>query len=251
MENLLTVMSTKPAINHLLDCLSVTTRNWFIDNCSLIELVFGDPLSLANEPIKHVYFPTSGCISLFTEPIDNQSLEMSLIGNEGVLGATLALGNTHAPMKSIVQTAGSALRMDASLFIEGVNSSIQVKQLIHSYLYVSILQLAQTGACNRFHEVKQRLARWLLTTYDRTNADSLHLTHQFLSEMLGVRRSAITIAAHSMQQQGIITYSRGEVVVLSEQGLKDISCSCYQAAIMTYRKHLCSHHAHVNDASEK
>lgn len=228
----------KPVINHLFSRLSGSTRQWLIENSTSVELVFGESINIANEPITDIYFPITGFVSLLAEIDNNQSLEMGLIGNEGMSGATIALGNLNAPMNSIVQGSGSALRMDAAVFLEGIKSNLELEKLILKYLFVLIQQLAQTGACNRFHEVKQRLARWLLATQDRQHSDHLHLTHQFLSQMLGVRRSAVTIAAGSIQEQGIIAYKRGLITVKSRAALEKVSCSCYKAAIHSYRKHL-------------
>lgn len=224
--------------NHLLNYLPKLDRNRFLEDCTPIELVFGETLNIAEEAINYVYFPLTGFISLLVEVGEKQSLEMGLIGNEGMLGATLVLDNPKAPMKSIVQGSGSALRMDATRFNHRVKSNLVVRKLVHNYLYVLMQQLAQTGACNNFHEVKQRLARWLLMTQDRTHSDHLQLTHQFLAKMLGVRRSAVTIAAGYLQQQGIISYNRGQITILSRLGLEKLSCECYFASVNAYQKTL-------------
>jgi len=233
-----TTTCTSPVTNHLLNYLPKLDRNRFLEDCTPIELVFGETLNIAEEAINYVYFPLTGFISLLVEVGEKQSLEMGLIGNEGMLGATLVLDNPKAPMKSIVQGSGSALRMDATRFNHRVKSNLVVRKLVHNYLYVLMQQLAQTGACNNFHEVKQRLARWLLMTQDRTHSDHLQLTHQFLAKMLGVRRSAVTIAAGYLQQQGIISYNRGQITILSRLGLEKLSCECYFASVNAYQKTL-------------
>lgn len=234
----MTATCTSPTTNHLLNCLPEPDRHWFIENCTVVELVFGETLSVSEEPIKYVYFPLTGFISLLLEVNDNQSLEMGLIGNEGILGATLAFEKQNAPMKSIVQGAGNALRIDATLFCHYLNNNHAVRKLILNYLYVLMQQLAQASACNNFHEVKQRLARWLLMTQDRAHSDTLYLTHQLLAKMLGVRRSAVTIAAGYIQQQGIISYNRGHINVLSRSGLEKLSCQCYFSDVNAYQKTL-------------
>tara|TARA_R110001583_G_scaffold48733_5_gene152552 strand:- start:12405 stop:13121 length:717 start_codon:yes stop_codon:yes gene_type:complete len=233
-----TAACTSPATNHLLNYLPKLERQWFLEDCTSVELVFGETLNIAEESIKYVYFPLTGFISLLVEVAEKQSLDMGLIGNEGMLGATLALENPKAPLKSIVQCSGNALRMDATIFHHRVKNNLVVRKLIHNYIYVMMQQLAQTGACNNFHEVKQRLARWLLMTQDRTNSDHLQLTHQFLAKMLGVRRSAVTIAAGYLQHQGIISYNRGQIKILSRQGLEKLSCQCYFASVNAYQKTL-------------
>jgi CRP-like cAMP-binding protein len=224
--------------NRLLSCLSEQQYKWCIKHSKPVHLEFGEILNNADEEIKYVYFPLTGFISLLVDIVDAPSIEMGLIGNEGMLGATLALGNNHAPMKSIIQGSGSALRMDADLFCQRLTTHAPLRQLLHSYLYVVSLQLAQIGACNCFHEVQQRLARWLLMSHDRAHLNQFHLTHEFLATMLGVRRSAVTIAAGILQHQGLISYTRGQIKILSRLGLENASCSCYAAAIDTYDRNI-------------
>jgi CRP-like cAMP-binding protein len=231
-----TVIYTSPVSNQLLNYLPNLEREWFLENCTPVELVFGEILNVAEEAITYVYFPLTSFISLLVEIGEKQSLAMGLIGNEGMLGATLALENSKAPLKSIVQGSGSALRMDATIFHHRVQSNLVLRKLIHNYLYVLMQQLAQSGVCNNFHEVKQRLARWLLMTQDRTNSEHIKLTHQFLAKTLGVRRSAVTIAAGLIQQQGIISYNRGQISILSRPGLEKLSCQCYFSAVNVYQK---------------
>tara|TARA_B110000438_G_scaffold280261_1_gene305365 strand:+ start:1130 stop:1903 length:774 start_codon:yes stop_codon:yes gene_type:complete len=238
LEILVNATCTSPVNNHLLNYLPIQERQLFLDVCTPVELVFGETLNIADEVIKYVYFPLTSFISSLVEVGEKQSLEMGLIGNEGMLGATLALGNPKAPMKSIVQGSGNALRMDATMFHHQVKNNLVISKLIHNYLYVLIQQLAQTGACNNFHEVKQRLARWLLMTQDRTNSEHLQLTHQFLAKILGVRRSAVTIAAGCLQRQGIISYNRGQINILSRSGLENSSCQCYFSSVNAYQKTL-------------
>lgn len=227
-----------PVSNHLLNCLSQKQHQWFLAHSTTVHLEFGKVLCMADETIDYVYFPLSGFISLLIPIVDEPSIEMGLIGNEGMLGATLALDKLKAPMRSIVQGAGSALRMEAQVFTQRIKSNLALRQLLHSYLYVLLVQLAQTGACNCFHEVQQRLARWLLMSHDRAHVSQFHLTHEFLATMLGVRRSAVTIAAGALQHQGLISYTRGHINVLSRQGLEQAACGCYAAAIDAYAKNI-------------
>ncbi len=231
----MTATCTSPVSNHLLNYLPNLERQCFFDDCTPVELVFGETLNFAGEAIKYVYFPLTCFISLHVEVGEKQTLAMGLIGHEGMLGATLSLEHPKAPLKSIVQGAGSALRMDATMFHYWIKNNLVVRKLIHTYLYVLMQQLAQTGACNNFHQVKQRLARWLLMTQDRTNSEHLQLTHQLLAKILGVRRSAVTIAAGYLQQQGLISYNRGQINILSRLGLEKLSCQCYFAAVNTYK----------------
>ncbi|WP_340676554.1 Crp/Fnr family transcriptional regulator [Paraglaciecola sp.] len=230
--------NTLPITNHLLSCLSQQQHQWFVANSAPVTLEFGEVLGEAGDNVEYVYFPVTGFISLLVAVVDAPSIEMGLIGSEGMLGATLALGNNHAPMQSLVQGEGTALRMDAEVFRQRLTSDVALRQLIHNYLYVSLLQLAQTGACNCFHEVQQRLARWLLMSHDRAHSEHFHLTHDFLATMLGVRRSAVTIAAGVLQHEGLISYSRGHITILSRHGLESASCGCYGTAIDVYQKNI-------------
>lgn len=228
-----------PNANRLLNYLPDEKVRWIVNQCEDVNLTFGDTLHVAEEPIEYVYFPLTSFISLLTNNLYDQFLEMGLIGNEGMLGATLALDNQYAPMNSIVQGTGSALRIRASEWVRCLAKDKTLTKLIHGYLYVLMQQLAQAGACNRFHEVQQRLARWLLMTEDRACSDELELTHLFLAKMLGVRRSAVTIAAGVLQQQGIISYHRGKIKILSRSELEIASCQCYETSKRAYQKHLC------------
>jgi CRP-like cAMP-binding protein len=173
--------------------------------CEVVKLVTGDILCEHDAPYLHTYFPLRGVIALVTIMGRNRPLEMGLIGNEGMLGATLALG---------VVTA--------------------LRRNIYRYLYVLLTQFAQSAACTHFHEIEPRLARWLLMTQDRAHADHFHLTHEVLATLLGVRRSGISIAAGSLQQRGLIRYVRGNIRILDRPGLEVAACGCYVALLADY-----------------
>jgi len=213
--------------NHLISCMSLEERSRFLQNCESTELFFGDILCEPDQSIQHVYFPLTGFISLVISMKGHQPLEVGLIGNEGMLGATLALGVTDAPLKAVVQGSGSALRMTAAQFQHELRNSPSMLSTLNRYLYVLVMQLSQTAACTHFHEIEPRLARWLLMTHDRAHADHFHLTQEYLADMLGVRRSSITIAAGNLQQQKIISYIRGEIKILDRKELEGASCECY------------------------
>lgn len=218
-----------PATNRLLDALPHEDCEWLLTKCEHIELKFPEVLYRPGEPISYAYFPTGSFISLVT-PIDGSpGLEVGLIGNEGMLGITLMLGVDIAPFHALVQGAGPALRIEASLFLRALKQSAALQQQLKRYLYVSLSQLAQTAACTRFHVVEARLARWLLMTQDRAHSNYFHVTHVFLAYILGVRRVGITKAANSLQKKQLISYQRGNVTILDRAGLEAASCGCYQA----------------------
>ena len=158
---------------------------------------------------------------------------MGLIGNEGMLGATLVLGVEVAPMRAVVQGAGAAWRMNPRDSRRNCTTPA-LRRTIHRYLYVLLTQFAQSAACTHFHEIEPRLARWLLMTHDRAHADHFYLTHEVLAAMLGVRRSSITIAAGALQQRGLIRYVRGDISILDRPGLEAAACGCYDALIADY-----------------
>jgi len=224
--------------NRLLAALPLRNRQSFLADCDRVELGFADVLCESGEPLRHVYFPLDSFISLVTELEDGARLEVGIIGDEGMLGVSLALGVNTSPQHAMVQGAGPALRMTAGAFRRQYNDSAALREGLHRYIYVLVGQLAQTAACTRYHVVEARLARWLLMTRDRAHSSQFHLTHEFLAYMLGVRRVGITQAASSLQERGLIRYSRGEIFILDGAGMEKVSCGCYRQAIEMYERTL-------------
>jgi CRP-like cAMP-binding protein len=220
--------------NRLIASLPRKDRQQFLAGCKPVELVFEEILAEPGEPLRQVLFPTTGFISLTTTVDEHATLEVGLIGDEGMLGASLALGVAVWPLHALVQGAGSALCMGAAKFRRELDRSSALQRLLKRYLFVLMSQLAQTAACTRFHVVEARLARWLLMTQDRAHSNQFHVTHDFLAYMLGVRRVGITKAATALQKNRLITYTRGEVTVLDRSGLVAAACGCYEADKATY-----------------
>jgi CRP-like cAMP-binding protein len=228
-----------PATNLLLDSLSSNDCQQFLKHCEHVELTFSQELYQVGEPILHVYFPTGSFISLLT-PIKSDdssgSLEVGMIGNEGMFGASLILGVNIAPFKALVQGSGTALRMTTVAFLHELEQCPALHKELKRYLYVVMSQLTQNVACNRFHVVEERLARWLLMIQDRAHSNQFHITHVILAYILGVRRVGITKAANSLQKQKLISYHRGDVTILNREGLEAASCGCYQADRAVYQQ---------------
>jgi CRP-like cAMP-binding protein len=215
--------------NHILDALSPENRLELVVDCKQVALTFGTIICEANERIQHVYFPLDSFISLVMPIEGGTSLEVALVGNEGFYGIPLVLGVDISPLRALVQGTGNALQLDTERFHSKLENCVALRSSLNRYIYVSMRQLAQTAACNRFHVVEGRLARWLLMTRDRVHSDAFHITHEFLAQMLGVRRVGVTKAAGALQRQNLIHYSRGEIQILNLAGLKAASCGCYQA----------------------
>ena len=224
-----------PATNRLLDQLPRPERLRLLGHCEEIELAQGEILAEPREWIGHVYFPTTSSIARVIEAGGGASLGVALIGNEGMLGASLMLGIDSSQARAVVQSGGRALKMSATRFRAALTEGA-LRRAGHWYLFVLFDQLARTSGCTRFHLLEERLARWLLMTSDRAHSSAFHMTHEHLAHTLGVRRVGITGAATSLQARKLIRYSRGEIVILDRKGLAAAACSCYAADLASYRR---------------
>lgn len=223
-------------VNRLIDGLPRRERDRILARCEPVGLEFGAILCDAGEPIRHVYFPLTGFISLVATVKGRPPLEMGLVGGEGILGATLVLGVDVSALRGVVQGPGIALRMTTAQFRRELRNSPHLVRMLNRYVYVLMAQLSQTAACNRFHPVEARLARWLLMTHDRARGNEFHLTHQFLADMLGVRRGAVTVAAGALQKRRLTRYTHGRINIVSRKGLEAAACECYAAGLEDYAR---------------
>ena len=215
------------AQNHLIERLPRKDRLRLLALAQEVPLVMGEVLYRTGEPTRHVYFPLDGFISLVA-PIDAEpSIEVGMVGREGMLGVQLALGVGTSPLHALVQGPGRAWRLGASAFRGELTASAGLRRQLDRYVYVLMAQLAGAAACLRFHQIGPRLARWLLMSQDRAHADRFHVTHEFLAYMLGVRRGGVTGAAGALHRLGLINYRRGELTVLDRCGLEAAACGCY------------------------
>lgn len=192
-----------------------------------VTLNFGEVLYEPGQAIRHVYFPDASLVSLLTLADGHLALEVGLIGREGMVGIPLVLGHHVSAVRALVQGSGTALRMASATFIKELRLSLPLQRELYSYVHTLMAQISQTAACNRFHVVEQRLARWLLMTHDRVKSDHFRMTQEFLGHMLGVRRVGVTKAAQVLQERGLINYSRGAITILDRKGLESAACACY------------------------
>jgi len=222
--------------NLLVAALPAAERRALLAASEPVRLVAGDTLMQPHDRIEHVFFPTGSFISLLT-PIDQRAqLEVGLVGNEGMVGVSLILGVETSPVRALVMGGGSAWRMDVAKFRTALGASAALERGLGRYLYVLVSSFAQSAACGRFHQVEERLARWLLVTRDRAHSSQFHVTHEILAHMLGVRREGVTQAASALRQRNVIRYNRGDLEILDVRGLEAAACACYASAKDTYAR---------------
>jgi len=221
--------------NQLIAALPAAEREQFLAGCTQVALVLGSVLYEPGDRIHHVYFPTESFISMLTTVDGDSTLEVGMVGSEGMCGYALLLGGDTAPLRALTQGAGAAWRMKAQTFRACLESMPALREVMDKYVYVILRQLAQTAACTRFHIVERRLARWLLMTQDRAHADEFDVTQEFLAFMLGVRRVGVTSAASTLQSRKLIGCRRGHISILNRKRLERFACACYQSDLDTYR----------------
>lgn len=231
------ILKHSPAANGVLRSLSRKDGRRLVMHHDQVRLTYGDILCEPGKQLKHVYFPNSGIISLLTRVDGHSNVEVGLVGREGMAGMALFLGIGVSPVRMLVQASGTALRIPAAAFRREIRRTPTLHDALNHYLYDFMAQVAQTAGCNRFHRTGARLARWLLMTHDRVGSDEFLLTHDFLAQMLGVRRSGVSLAAKALQKKKLIRYSRGKIIVLDRDGLEHTSCACYRT-VNDLGKHL-------------
>jgi CRP-like cAMP-binding protein len=222
------VSSFPATANRLLAALPDRTRQHLLANSEYVPLEFAEVIFEEGKRIRHVHFPIDGFISLAAKLDDSSLFEVGMIGNEGMLGASLFLGTNISSQHALVQGVGHAIRIRADTFQLHCQQSAALQQIVAGYVHFLMSQLAQVAACTHRHRVEARLPHWLLMTRDRTDSDRFRLTHELLACMLGVRRAGISRAANALHKRGLIRYSRGEITILDGAGLEAASCSCYR-----------------------
>ena len=218
---------TLPIRNHLLAALPAAVLARLSPSLELIPLPLGKVLYESGDSLRYVYFPIDAIVSLLYVMESGASAEISVVGNEGLIGVAVFMGGESTPSRATVQSAGSAYRVPGQLLKEEFNRHGDLLFLILRYTQALITQMAQTAVCNRHHSIDQQLCRWLLLSLDRLPDNKLVMTQELIANMLGVRREGVTDAAGKLQRQGVIEYSRGHITVLDRGRLETLSCECY------------------------
>jgi CRP-like cAMP-binding protein len=216
-------------VNRLLAALPRKDHARLLPALAPVTLQFGEILYEPNQPIPHVYFPIDCLVSLLVPTDGRQLLEVGMVGHEGMVGASIALGMPSSSLHALVQGGGLALRMSARRFRSELERCPPLQHLVNRYLHALMAQISETAACNHYHVVEARLARWLLMTRDRMRSAEFRMTHDFLAQMLGVRRVGVTEAAGALQSRKLIEYARGQIRILDHPGLEAACCGCYTA----------------------
>ncbi len=216
------------SLNGLLASLPANVYDELIPKFNMFELRFGQTLYAQGEIFSHVYFPESGIISILAADIDSPTIEVAMIGSEGMAPPSVFLEIKKSMYRAVVQGEGYALRMKADDFLAECSAGEELSRVMKSFTYSIIMQVTRAAICNRFHSTESRLARWLLMTMDRMRSDTFRVTQEFLSYMVGVRREAVNKAAGSFARRNFISYSRGSMSIDDQIGLRAIACSCYE-----------------------
>jgi CRP-like cAMP-binding protein len=228
------VRAVEASQNNLIAGLRPKAREGLLAHCEIVSLTPSQVLGKAGDPIRHVYFPVEGVISLVASVDDGPGIEVGMIGSEGMLGAPLALDVRVHPARAVVHGAGVAWRIAAPAFRAQLELAPQLRRAVRRYVYVLLCQQATSSVCLRFHVIGPRLARWLLMSQDRAHSATFPITQEFLSSMIGVRREGVTKAATSLQRKGLIAYRRGKMHILDRAGLEAAACGCYVAESSIY-----------------
>jgi CRP-like cAMP-binding protein len=221
-------------LNHLLTQLPMEEQQRWLPHLESVHMPLGEVVYEPGVTLTHVYFPTTALVSLLYVMEDGSSAEIAVVGNEGIVGIALFMGGGSTPSRAVVQSAGSGLRLHASMLKEEFDQNGPVLHLLLRYTQALITQMAQTAVCNRHHSLDQQLCRWLLLSLDRLQGNELVMTQELIANMLGVRREGVTEAAVKLQHAGLIRYVRGHITVLDRAGLEKRTCECYAVVKKEY-----------------
>ena len=222
--------SSKSTIkNRLLAALPENDYQRLLPALEPFALEHGKVLYEIDEPIKYLYFPFQAVVSLVTQMKDGKIVEVAVVGNEGVTGLALLLGQKKSAERAIVQVPDGGVRAKAEVILKEFERGDGLHGILLRYLNSLLRQVAQTAACNASHTIEERLSRWLLMCHDRVESDQINLTQEFIAEMLGTRRATVNVGAINLQSAGLIKYNRGRIQVMDRPGLERFACECYEA----------------------
>jgi CRP-like cAMP-binding protein len=216
-----------PRTNHLIAVLPKEERERLVPQLELVSLPLGKCLSESSGQVSHAYFPTTAIVSLLHVMDNGASGEIAVVGNDGIVGIGVFMGGETTPNRAIVQSAGTAYKLNGSVLKAEFTRSGFLQHLLLRYTMALLAQMAQTAACNRHHSIDQQLCRWLLLSLDRLPSNELMMTQELIANMLGVRREGVTVAAGKLHKAGLINYNRGHITVLDRPGLEARVCECY------------------------
>jgi len=217
----------KPVGNRILLSLSDSEYNALRPHLEYVRLPNHLVLHEAGARLEFAYFPNRGLISLVVVMKDGKTAEAGVVGNEGFTGTPAVVGLSRGPLRAVIQVTGDGFRVKVGALQRSLESAPQLRDLLNRYAAIRGMQVAQTAACNRLHDIKQRLARWLLMTQDRVDSGALPITHDFLATMLGTDRPTVSLAAGVLQKKGLIEYTRGAVKIVNRNKLEGSACECY------------------------
>ena len=215
--------------NRLLREIPITEYARLKPHLQYIKLELGDVLCEAGQPLQWAWFMTEGIASLVSVTLNGNAIEVGMVGNEGVVGMPILLKEGSLPYRVNIQLSGSALRLPMSILHSEFGCTTPLYKLFTRYTFAVMVQFVQSGVCNHFHSIKNRLCRWLLILHDHALQNTFYITQELLSEMLGVRRAGVTVAAGALQSAGLIKYSRGKITILNREGIESLACECYEA----------------------
>jgi CRP-like cAMP-binding protein len=231
------INSQPPTIpNQLLAALPGKEYKRLIPHLEFVSLPMMEVLYESGEPIKHVYFPNDGLISLLVVMKDGTPREVGLIGSEGMFGVPVVLGMNATPTRALIQMPGSAMRLKAQALRDELKRGGALQNILQRYIHALFTQVAQSAACISSHEVNRRLSRWLVMTHDHAPGDEFVMKQEFMAMMLGVTRSVVTRAAVNLQNEKMIRYTRGQVTILDRRRLEATACECYGAVKTEYER---------------
>jgi len=213
--------------NRLLASLAADDRAALRPHLSEVELLRGDVLHEPRAPIKRVYFPLSGMVSLLVVMKTGELIETAIVGREGVVGASVVNDDAQPLGRSTVQIPGKALEIASKPFVQAYQQRAALRSLINRFQSLVMMQTQQSAACHALHSIEGRLCRWMLHSQDVVESSLIELTQEFLSHMLGVQRSSVSLSAHKLQEAGLIQYSRGRITILDRAGIEECACECY------------------------